>query len=161
MVPTPPGCPVPQAFSRSSASAPRTSPIGMRSGRNRSEERTRSESEATPSLVRSATRFGRLALELAGVLDQHDAIGGLCDLRQQRIGECGLAGRGAAGHQDIAAIGYGRAQCLGLSRAHDASGDVVIEGEDRDSGFADREGRRRDNRREQSLKPLAGFGQFG
>ena len=58
MVPMPPGCPVPQAFNRSSASAPRTSPIGMRSGRSRSDERTRSDSEATPSLVRSATRFG-------------------------------------------------------------------------------------------------------
>ena len=60
MVPMPPGWPVPQALSRSSASAPRTSPIGMRSGRRRSEERTRSDSEATPSLVRSATRFGAL-----------------------------------------------------------------------------------------------------
>ena len=58
MVPMPPGWPVPQAFKRSSASAPRTSPMGMRSGRRRSEERTRSESEATPSLVRRATRLG-------------------------------------------------------------------------------------------------------
>jgi hypothetical protein len=58
MVPTPPGWPVPQALSRSSASLPRTSPIGMRSGRRRSDDFTRSESEATPSLVRSATRFG-------------------------------------------------------------------------------------------------------
>lgn len=41
-LPTPPGCPVPQAFTRSSASAPRTSPIGMRSGRRRRAERTRS-----------------------------------------------------------------------------------------------------------------------
>nr|WP_298808567.1 helix-turn-helix transcriptional regulator [uncultured Gordonia sp.] len=57
-VETPPGWPVPQALRRSSASAPRTSPTGMRSGRRRSDERTRSESEATPSLVRSATRFG-------------------------------------------------------------------------------------------------------
>lgn len=49
-----------QALSRSSASAPRTSPIGMRSGRRRREDRTRSDSEITPSLVRSATRFGAL-----------------------------------------------------------------------------------------------------
>jgi len=99
-------------------------------------------------------------LEFAGVLDQHDPIGGLCDLRQQRIGECGLTGRGTAGHQDIAAIGNGCAQCLGLARTHDAGGDVVFEGEDRDGGFADRKGRRRDNWREQAFKPLAGFGQF-
>jgi len=47
-----------QAFKRSRASGPRTSPIGMRSGRKRSDERTRSESDATLSLVRSATRLG-------------------------------------------------------------------------------------------------------
>jgi hypothetical protein len=57
-VPTPPGWPAPQAFKRSSASGPRTSPIGMRSGRRRNAERTKSESEAAPSLVRKATRFG-------------------------------------------------------------------------------------------------------
>jgi hypothetical protein len=32
----------------------------MRSGRSRSEERTRSVSDATPSLVRIATRFGAM-----------------------------------------------------------------------------------------------------
>jgi hypothetical protein len=99
-------------------------------------------------------------LEFAGVLDQHDPIGGLCDLRQQCIGEGGLASRGAAGHQDIAAIGNGCAQCFGLARTHNAGGHVVVEGEDRDSGFADREGWRRHHRREQAFKALAGFGQF-
>jgi Patatin-like phospholipase len=62
IVPIPPGWPVPQALRSSSASAPRTSPTGMRSGRNRSDERTRSDSAATPSLVCSATRFGALHL---------------------------------------------------------------------------------------------------
>ena len=100
----PPGWPVPQAFRRSSASAPRTSPIGMRSGRRRSDERTRSESEATPSLVRSATRFGARALQLARVLDQDDAVGGLGDLGEQRVDERGLAGRGAAGDEDVLAL---------------------------------------------------------
>ena len=57
----------------------------------------------------------RLALQFAGILDQHDAIGSLCDLGQQRIGERGLAGRGAAGDQDIAAIRDGGAQRLGLA----------------------------------------------
>ncbi|SED44705.1 hypothetical protein SAMN05519105_4016 [Rhodobacter sp. 24-YEA-8] len=52
------GWPVPQALRRSSASAPRTSPIGMRSGRRCSDERTRSDRVATPSLVRIATRLG-------------------------------------------------------------------------------------------------------
>jgi len=56
--PNPTWMTVPQAFRRSSASGPRTSPIGMRSGRRRKEERTRSESDTTPSFVRRATRFG-------------------------------------------------------------------------------------------------------
>src|SRR3546814_15440379 len=34
--------------------------MGIRSGRNRSEERTRSDIETMPSLVRIATRFGAL-----------------------------------------------------------------------------------------------------
>src|SRR5882757_4423646 len=42
----------------------------------------------------------RLALQFTRILDQDDPIGGLCDLRQQRIGERGLAGRGTAGDED-------------------------------------------------------------
>ena len=51
----------------------------------------------------------RRALQLAGILDQHHAIGGLGDLGEQRVGERGLAGRGAAGDEDVAALGDGRA----------------------------------------------------
>ena len=39
--------------------------------------------------------------------------------------------------------------------------DVVVEREDRDGGLADREGRSRDDGRQQSLEPLSRFGQFG
>ena len=39
--------------------------------------------------------------------------------------------------------------------------DIVVEGEDRDGGLADRESRRRDDRRQQSLEALAGLGQLG
>jgi hypothetical protein len=77
----------------------------MRSGRRRSEERTRSESEATPSLVRIATRFGRAALQLARVLDQNHAVAGAGDLGQERVGEGGLAGACAAGGEDVLARG--------------------------------------------------------
>lgn len=49
---TPPGWPVPQALIRSRASAPRTSPMMIRSGRRRRDERTRSARLATFSLVR-------------------------------------------------------------------------------------------------------------
>src|SRR5689334_8186926 len=42
-------------------------------------------------------RSGRGALQLARVFDQNDAVAGLGDLRQQRVDERGLAGRGACG----------------------------------------------------------------
>jgi hypothetical protein len=44
-------------------------------------------------------------LQLARILDQDDAIGGLGDFGQQRIGERGLAGRGAAGDENVGADG--------------------------------------------------------
>ena len=53
---------------------------------------------------------GRAALQLARILDQHDAVGGAGDLGQQRVGERGLAGRGAAGDEDVLAVGDGVAQ---------------------------------------------------
>src|SRR5215467_13790468 len=97
----PPGWPVFQALSMSSASGPRASPTMMRSGRKRSVERTRSASETMPGLVRSA------APELACVLQDDDALvlGG--DLGQQRIDERGLARRCAAGHDDVLALVHG------------------------------------------------------
>ena len=48
-----------------------------------------------------------------------------------------------------------------LPRAHDAGGDIVVEGEDGDGGFADCEGRRRHYGRQQTLKALAGLRQLG
>ena len=39
--------------------------------------------------------------------------------------------------------------------------DIVVEREDRDGGLADREGRSRDDGRQQSLEPLSRFGQLG
>ena len=67
-------------------------------------------------MVRSATRLGARALQLARILDQHDAIGCLGDFGEQRIGERGLAGRGAAGDEDVLAIRDGLAQGVGLIR---------------------------------------------
>ena len=49
----------------------------------------------------------------------------------------------------------------GLSGRHDSGGDVVFEGEDRDSRFADRERRGRDDRRKKSFEPLSRFRQLG
>ena len=50
---------------------------------------------------------------------------------------------------------------VGLVGRHDAGRDIVVEREDRDGGLADREGRRRDDGRQQALEPLARFGQLG
>ena len=160
MVPTPPGCPVPQAFSKSSASGPH---LADRDAVRPQPQRRADQIGKRGNAVLGAQRnkVGSLALKFAGILYQHHPIGGLCDFGQQRIGECGLSGRGATGHQDIAAIGNGRTECLGLRRAHDAGGDVVIEGKNSDRRFAYREGRRCHDRREQALKPLAGFWQLG
>ena len=53
------------------------------------------------------------------------------------------------------------AKRLGLLYSHDAGADVVIEREHCDGGFADREGRSCDHRRQKALEPLARLGQFG
>ena len=116
--------------------------MGMRSGRRRHE-------------------VGRRALQLAGVLDQHHAVAGQRHLGQERVGERGLAGGGAAGDQDVAALDHGDPERFDLGRAHDAGGGVVAEGEHRDGGFADGEGGRDRYGRQQAFEALAGLGQLG
>ena len=59
---------------------------------------------------------GRRALQLARILDQHHAVGGLGDLGEQRVGERGLAGRSAAGDEDVLALPDRRAQQLPPAR---------------------------------------------
>jgi hypothetical protein len=53
-------------------------------------------------------------LQLARVLDDDDAIRGLGDLGQQRIGQRGLAGGGAARDEDVGARSTACAQRRGL-----------------------------------------------
>ena len=132
----------------------------MRSGRKRSDERTRSESVAAPSLVRSETRFGRGALQFARVFDQNDAVGGLGDFREQRIDERRLAGRSSAGDQNVLARRNGGAENRRLLLADHTGGDIIVEREDGDRRLADGEGGRRDDWRQQPLEALARFRQF-
>jgi hypothetical protein len=75
-------------------------------------------------------------LQLARILDQHDAVAGLGDLGEQRVDQCGLAGRGAAGHEHVLAFAYRDAQQLGLRRRHDAGTDIIVEREDCDGRTA-------------------------
>ena len=75
-----PSWPVFMAWSMSSASPPRTSPTMMRSGRMRSEFRTRSRmvTSPRPSMLRGraleADHVALVELELDGVLDRDDAL---------------------------------------------------------------------------------------
>ncbi len=89
------------------------------------------------------------------------AVGGAGDLSQEGVGERGLAGRGAAGDEDVLAVSHGGAEHRGLAGQHDAGGDIVVEGEDGDGGLADRKSRRGHHRRQQALEPLSRFGQLG
>ena len=101
MVPTPPGWPVPQAFEKierfGAADFADRDAVGAQPKRGAHEIGQRGD--AVLGAERHEIR--RQALQLAGILDQHDAIGGFGDLGEQRVGERGLAGRGAAGDQDV------------------------------------------------------------
>ena len=103
----------------------------------------------------------RGALQFACVLNDDDAICGLRHLGQQRIGQCGLAGRGAARDKDIGPGGDIQAQHLGLKAGHDSGCHIVVEREDGDGRLADGKGWSSDHRRQQSFEPFAGLGQFG
>src|SRR3546814_1596781 len=76
------------------------------------------------------------------------------------MGEVSLAGRGAARHQEFAVISDALTQHRRLQARHDSGFGIIVEREDRDDGLADRKGGCGDDRRDQSLKPLAGLGQL-
>src|SRR3546814_2666762 len=62
--------------------------------------------------------------------------------------------------QDVAAISDALTQHRRLQARHDSGFGIIVEREDRDGGLADRKGGCGDDRRDQSLKPLAGLGQL-
>ena len=99
-------------------------------------------------------------MQLARVLDQDDAVAGLGDLGEQRIDQRRLAGRGAAGDQNVLPLQDGYAQEFGLTVRHDAGGDIIIEREDRDRRSPNGKARRRYHGRHQPLEPLPAFRQF-
>ena len=103
----------------------------------------------------------RGALQLARILDQHHPVARLGDLGEQCIDQRGLAGRGAAGDEDVLSLADALSQQLGLNAGHDAGVDVVPEGEHRDRRAPDGEARRRRHRRNKALEPLPAFRQLG
>ena len=133
----------------------------MRSGRSRKRGADEIGQRGRAVLGAQRHEIGRGALQLARILDQHDAVAGLGDLGEQRIDQRGLAGRGAAGDEDVLPFPDGRPQQLGLRAGHDAGLDIIAEREDGDGGAADGEARRRHDGRHQALEPLPAFRQFG
>jgi hypothetical protein len=100
-------------------------------------------------------------LQLARVLDQHDAVAGLGDFGQQRVDQRGLAGGRAAGDQHVTPLGHGNAQRFGLRLGHDAGGRIVRQRKHRDRRLPDGKTRRLHHGWDQALEPLAGFWQLG
>ncbi len=100
-------------------------------------------------------------MQLARVLDQHHAVAGLGNLSQQRIDQRGLAGRGAAGDQDVLAGGDRDPQQLGLAAGHGTGRDVVAKREHGDGRAADGEARCGHHGRHQPLESLPASRQFG
>src|SRR5215510_16068457 len=74
--------------------------------------------------------------------------------------ERGLAGRRPTSDKDIASFFDGAAQHPGLIGRHDAGGDVIVEGEDRDGRLADGESGCCDDGRKQSFESLTAFRQL-
>ena len=93
-------------------------------------------------------QIGRRALQFAGVFDEDDAVGGLGDFGEQRIGERRLARGRPAGDKDVGTGRDGSAQRVGGGTTHDSGVDVIVEREDCDGGLADGEGWRCDDWRE-------------
>src|SRR5216684_1159052 len=141
----PPGWPVFHAFSMSSASAPRTSPTMMRSGRSRRVDRTRSDRLTTPALVRRATQSGAVHCNSL-----------VSSMRMTRS-----SSRATAGDNEIFSLCDGPPQGIRLRRGKDAIGNIVVERVDLDGRLPDGEAWVRRNRRYQPFEPFTCLRQFG
>jgi hypothetical protein len=135
MVATPPGCPVFQALRRSSASAPRTSPTRMRSGRKRKVARNRRRRSAA-SQLRNSTAFSD-------------------DLCDDRVGERRLAGAGDSDNDDVLALGHGPFDDGFLALAHNPGRHTLAKRKNSGRLAPDCKHRCRHYRRDQALKPAA------
>ncbi|MDT4850629.1 hypothetical protein FQZ97_847820 [compost metagenome] len=75
-------------------------------------------------------------LQLDRVLQHQHAVAAAGHLGQQCICQGGLAAAGAAGHQNVLPLVHGHAQVLGLGRAEDAAGHVLLQRDDAGCAFA-------------------------
>ena len=101
------------------------------------------------------------ALQFDGVFEHQYAVAGGGDLGQQGIRQCGLAGTGASGDQDVLPLTHGMTQELGLPCAQDAVGHIAIQTDDAHGTLAQRKGRAGCGGRQDALEAFAGFWQFG
>src|SRR5437016_1493142 len=100
----------------------------------------------------------RLALELARILEDHDSLRRIAerdDLAHEGVRERGLARRGPSGDEDVLAVADAIEEHLLLRRRHDPSFHVVLEPIDLARALPDHEGRRRGDRRQDSLETVA------
>src|SRR2546425_12459300 len=100
----------------------------------------------------------RLALELARVLEDHDSLRWIAerdDLAHEGVRERGLARRGPSGDENVLAVAHAVEKHLLLRRRHDPSFHVVLEPIDLARALPDHEGRRRGDRRQDSLETVA------
>ena len=102
-----------------------------------------------------------LALQLARVLDQYNPVSGPGNFGKQSIDQSGLARRCAAGHEDIAPVGNGSPQHVGLRAAHHLSLDIIFQREDRDSRVTDCKRRGGHHGWDQPFEALTSLRQFG
>ena len=101
------------------------------------------------------------ALQLQGVLDDHDPVVGGGDLVENSIDQGGLAGAGTSGNQDIL-FGVDRLQDGSLlAFRHDPLAHVVIERENQERLLPDREDGRLDNGGKYTLEAAAGARELG
>ena len=99
-------------------------------------------------------------MQLARILDEHDAVAGLGDFCEDRVDQRRLAGARPAGDQHVLSVAHGRAEQLGLVGRHDAGLDVVAERVNGDGRPPDGKARRSHHGRHQALEPLPAFRQF-
>src|SRR3546814_7880584 len=94
----------------------------------------------------------RAALELAGIFDQHDPVGGFGDLGEQRVRERRFAGASAPSDKDVQPLCNARTKTVGFSCKHDSCADVVLEQKHRDGGLADGKGGSRHHRWQEAFR---------
>ncbi len=129
IVVTPPGCPVFQAFSKASASAPRTSPI-MISVRAKSHRRADQACHVGALSRVKLDQIVSAALYFECVLDDHITfvrVGALDHFIDHRTRKRRLAGAGTSGDYDVKSPVNCVAQSLRVDLVKDTVANVIVE----------------------------------